>query len=280
MSLPSQNQADRWNGPAGRAWVDAQGFLDGAFHPFEELLLGSVAEPNHAASVLDVGCGAGATTLAAARRVGPYGRCVGVDISEPLIAAARARAAGEGLSAEFIRADAQTYAFEPGTFGAIVSRFGVMFFEDSVRAFENLRAAAVRGASLRFIAWRSPEENPFMTVAGRAARPLLPNLPTRPSDAPGQFAFQDPFLVRRILEQSGWSAIDVRPIDVECAFPEQELVRYFTTLGPLAEILRQTDDATRHKVVQTVRPAFDPYVRGGEVRFTAACWMANARAHT
>ena len=64
--------------------------------------------------VLDIGCGAGATTLAMARRLGPEGFCLGVDISGPLIAAATARAAG--LPAAFVQADAQTYAFEPETF--------------------------------------------------------------------------------------------------------------------------------------------------------------------
>ena len=141
--------------------------------------------------VLDVGCGTGSTTLAVARRLGAKGRCIGIDISEPMIAAARARAEREGTPASFIRADAQTHAFEPASFDMIISRFGVMFFDDSVRAFANLRRAAKQTPSLRFIAWRSAAENPFMTTAERAAAPLLPNLPARRPDAPGQFAFAD-----------------------------------------------------------------------------------------
>jgi ubiquinone/menaquinone biosynthesis C-methylase UbiE len=85
--------------------------------------------------VLDIGCGAGATTLAMARRIGNTGRCVGLDISEPLVALARKRASAEGAAnAEFVAGDAQTYPFQPDRFDAVVSRFGVMFFDDPVAA--------------------------------------------------------------------------------------------------------------------------------------------------
>ena len=102
---------------------------------------GLLAEAVSAASggrVLDVGCGTGGTTLAIARLLGDKGHCVGIDISGPMIAAARLGAEREGTSATVIRADAQVYAFEPATFDTIVSRFGVMFFDEPVGAFANL----------------------------------------------------------------------------------------------------------------------------------------------
>jgi ubiquinone/menaquinone biosynthesis C-methylase UbiE len=273
----NDEQATLWNGASGRAWVDTQELLDQTFLPFEPLLAEAVsAEPG--GRVLDVGCGAGAITLALARRLGARGRCVGVDISEPLIAAARARAEREHTPATFLAADAQRHAFEPASFDAVVSRFGVMFFDDSVEAFANLRRAARDGAVLRFVAWRSAAENPFMTTAEHAAAPFLPNLPARRADAPGQFAFADRRRIERILEQSGWAESDVEPIDVPCAFPETELVRYFTRLGPVGRVLHDVDEPTRHRLIEQVRAAFDPYVHGGTVRFDAACWRVGARA--
>ena len=274
---PDNEQTTLWNGPAGRAWVEAQEVLDQMFKPLEDLLVEAVVAGS-GRQVLDVGCGTGSTTLAVARLLGAKGRCTGIDISEPMITAARARAEREGTPASFIRANAQNHAFEPASFDMIISRFGVMFFDDFAQAFANLKRAAKDDAELRFVAWRSPSENPFMTTAERAAAPLLPNLPARRPDAPGQFAFADQRRVHRILEESGWAGIDIRPIDVACTLPEKELVRYLTRLGPLGLILHEVDDRTRTQVIETVRAAFEPYVHGAEVRFNAACWMVGARA--
>jgi SAM-dependent methyltransferase len=272
-----EDQAALWNGPAGQAWVDAQDMLDRLLMPFERLLADAVSArgPRH---LIDVGCGTGSTTLAMARLLDGKGRCVGVDISEPMIRFARARAERCGSSASFVCADAQSLDFEPASADMIVSRFGVMFFDDPVRAFANLRRAALNGAELRFVVFRSPAENPFMTTAERAAAPYLPELPPRRPDAPGQFAFADRERVHSILEQSGWDGIDIRPIDVACSLPEPELLPYLSRLGPVGRALQQVDDGTREHVLRTVRAAFDPYIHGSEVRFDSACWMASAKA--
>jgi SAM-dependent methyltransferase len=251
--------------------------LDQIFKPFEDLLIEAVSAGS-GGRVLDVGCGTGNTTLAVARLLGAKGHCIGIDISDPMIAAARARAERESSPASFIRANAQIHAFEPEGFDMIISRFGVMFFDNFARAFVNLRRAAREAAELRFIAWRSAAENPFMTTAECAAAPLLPNLPARRPDAPGQFAFADRRRVHSILEESGWAEIDIRPIDIACTLPENALVPYLSRLGPVGRILQEADDRTRTQIIETVRAAFDPYVHGTEVLFTAACWMVGARA--
>jgi SAM-dependent methyltransferase len=273
----NDEQIRMWNGVSGHAWIDAQELLDRLYKPFEDLLVDVVAAESPD-SVLDVGCGTGATTVAIARRLTATGRATGVDISEPMIAAARARAQDAHVPAHFICGDAQVHSFAAASVDMIVSRFGVMFFDDPVRAFTNLRNAATDNATLRCIAWRSGEENPFMTTAERAAAPLLPALPPRQSDAPGQFGFANEHRVSRILSDSGWSDVDLRPIDVPCSFPEKALVPYVTRFGPLARVLPDADDQTRARVIATVRPAFDRFVHGDEVRFTAACWMIAAAA--
>lgn len=266
-----------WNGRSGCVWVDAREQLDGLFQPFEQLLAGVVAARPES-RVLDVGCGTGATTLAALRRLGPRGSCTGVDISAPMLAAARERAEAAGLPARFVLADAQTHPFEPASFDLLISRFGVMFFADPVAAFANLRRAAADDAELRFIAWRDPAENPFMTTASRAAAPLLPDLPVSEPNAPGQFGFADPDRVRAILAGGGWRAIDLQPLDVTLTMPASQLVPYVTRLGPVGIALKDRDEQTRARIVESVRPAFDPYVHGDEVRFTAACWSIGANA--
>jgi SAM-dependent methyltransferase len=268
-----------WNGAAGQGWVEAQALTDRMFEPFQHLLVEAVAAVSNGA-VLDVGCGTGRTTVAAARRLGPGSRCTGVDVSEPMIAAALARVEPDGTQVRFIRADAQVHPFEPGGVDTIMSRFGVMFFDDPVRAFVNLRRAGTDDAALRVVVWRSASDNPFMTIAERAAAPLLPELPPRRPDGPGQFAFADDRRIRGILEESGWRDVGVRAIDLECALPEADLIPYLTRLGPVGLVLQQADERTRARVVEAVRPAFDAFVHGGHVRFTAACWMVEARSGT
>jgi SAM-dependent methyltransferase len=271
----NEEQALLWNDQAGRAWVEEQSLLDRLLEPVEALLAEAAAG---ARRVVDVGCGTGATTLAIARRLAPGGDCLGIDISAPVIAAARDRAALEAVSARFVCADAQTHAFEAAQFDAIVSRFGVMFFGDPVRAFANLRAAARDDARMTLVTWRSAEENPFMTTAERAAAPLLPEIPAREPGAPGQFAFADPGHVQGILAAAGWTGVELAPFDFACTMREDELATYFTRLGPLARALPQADAPTQAEIVRTVRAAFDPYVEGDRVRFTAACWTVRARA--
>lgn len=275
--LEKGGQAGLWNGGAGQAWVQEQELVDRMFGPIEELLLEAVA-PGQARRALDVGCGTGGTTLALARRLGPAARCTGIDISAPMVAAARRRAANGGVDVDFVCADAQRHGFAPAGFDLVVSRFGVMFFDEPVAAFANLRRAVHTGGQLRFVAWRGPEENPFMTAAERAARPLLPGLPRRTPDEAGQFGLAREERMRDILAHAGWDGVACAPVDVACGFPEAELDGYLARMGPVGRALETLDGGPREAVLARVRPAFDPYVSGGTVAFTAACWLVSARA--
>jgi SAM-dependent methyltransferase len=274
----NEEQVALWNGRAGNAWVDEQELLDRMFAGFEPVLADAAAAAGH--RVLDVGCGTGATTLAAARRLGPASRCLGVDISAPMIELARARAAAEGSPASFEVADAQGHPFTTGSVDAVISRFGVMFFEDPVAAFANLRRATADGGALRVITWRSAAENPFMTAAERAAAPLLPPFPARRPDGPGQFAMADEGRVRALLADSGWADAVLERLDVPCTMPATALETYASRLGPVGAVLQDVDDATRARAIAAVLAAFAPYIHGAEVRFTAACWSVGARARS
>jgi SAM-dependent methyltransferase len=271
----TQSQAELWNGRGGDAWVETQDVLDRVLQPMGDVLVDAVAElaPRR---VLDIGCGSGQTTVAAARRL-VDAEVTGIDISEPMIVAARARAEREGVDASFVHADVQRYDFEAGSATVVMSRFGVMFFDDPVLAFSNLRVAASGGGSLRLVVWRTVDENPFMSAAPRAAAPIVP-MPSIEPNAPGPFGLADPGYVRSILEGSGWVAIDLDLIDLECTMPEPELVRYFTRIGAVGRVFGDLDVETQNRVLAAVRPAFDPFVDGDEVRFTAACWMVSATA--
>lgn len=273
-----EDQAALWNGPAGHAWVHAQAILDRMFAPFEPMLVEACLAAG-GGRVLDVGCGTGAVALAAARALGTAARCTGVDVSAPMIALARQRAAAESAPVTFVEADAARHPFAPGIFDAIVSRFGVMFFDDPAEAFAHLRSAARPGARLRCVAWREAADNPFMTAAERAAAPLLPGPALRRAGGPGQFAFADPSRVRAMLAAAGWRDIGIVPVDVACTFAAADLPAYLARMGPLARRLETlADDALRARVAAVAEAALAPFVQGDEVRFDAACWRIDARA--
>jgi SAM-dependent methyltransferase len=271
----SGEQSDFWNGAGGDAWVGMQPVLDRMFVGFEEMLA-DVAAERGAKSVLDVGCGAGATTIAVARRLGPGAGCTGVDISGPMIAAAKERTAYDDHPPRFLLADAATHSFELGEFDLLVSRFGVMFFADPIAAFTRLRGAIAAGGGLRFFAWRSPDENPFLTTGQQAAAHLLPEMPPRQAGAPGPFAFAEAGRVGEVLDGAGWEGVEVEPVDLPCAFPEADLLRYLARIGPVAQALRDADDAKRAEVLAVARAAYQPFVGGEEVCFTARCWSVAA----
>ena len=276
--IEEMSQTQLWNGPAGQAWLSKETILDGMFAPFETLLVDAVRW--HAPrNVLDIGCGTGATTLAIARTLAPEGSCTGADLSQMMIDRARTRAAAEpeGVRTVFRSGDASRLD-GAGPFDMAISRFGVMFFDDPAAAFTRIRAAMASGAPLAAIAWRWPAENPFMTCGERAAAHLLPPLPPVQPGAPGQFAFADPEHVRAILGGSGWRDAAISPIDVECSFPEADLMPYLSSLGRIGIVLQQADAATRDRVFGIVRAAFDPFVDADTVRFNAACWMIEAKA--
>jgi SAM-dependent methyltransferase len=271
----SDEQSKFWNGVGGDAWVAMQPVMDRMLVGFEELLADAAAERG-AERVLDVGCGVGATTVAIARRLGAGARCTGVDISAPMVEAAKERVAFDDDPPRFLLADAATHSFEKGEFDLLVSRFGVMFFADPVAAFAHLREAIEAGGGLRFICWRSPEDNPFMTTGAQAVAHLLPEMPPREPGAPGPFAFAEKARIAEVLSGAGWEGIEVEPIDVPGALPESDLNRYLAQIGPIGQAMREADDAKRDEVLKVARAAYEPFITGDEVRFTARCWSVGA----
>ncbi|MCJ2187864.1 class I SAM-dependent methyltransferase [Novosphingobium beihaiensis] len=276
-SAPANLLRPDWNTTAGDGWVAAQSAMEAMLKPFSQALCGQL-EDMPDASVLDVGCGTGATTFDIQDQMSPGGRCTGIDISAAMLGAARERAAREDSPARFIEADAQNHDFGEARFEAIVSRFGVMFFADPVAAFANLRSACTAHSPLHMVTWRPASENPFMAVARETALPLLPPEVAQLDKPTGQFAFADRNYVADLLAQSGWSNIVIEECNAACAFPAAALHTYAARMGPVARLMPQMDESLRETVTAAVHEAYLPYVQGDEVRFDAACWMISAKA--
>ena len=179
-------QIEYWNGEAGAMWAKRQDRMDALLAPITEATLGACSV-NAGDKVLDVGCGCGDTTL---RFAALGATATGVDVSKPMLARARERAAANSLTTTFLLGDAAETRFD-AEYDLLFSRFGVMFFDNPTAAFANLHSALRPSAKLCFVCWQAPNFNPWISVPFSVALPMLPPQPTLEPRAPGPFAFAE-----------------------------------------------------------------------------------------
>jgi ubiquinone/menaquinone biosynthesis C-methylase UbiE len=281
MSAP--NPPNFFSERAGEAWTRLQDRTDAQIDPpgraaMERLPL----SPGQ--RVLDVGCGCGQTLLQLADRVGPSGRVLGVDISQPMLARARERAAARP-EISLVEADAQSYRLPPASFDAVYSRFGVMFFEDPRAAFANLRAALRPGGHLAFVCWQEIDRNPWAAIPLAAVQRLQPSaqLPELLQPGrPGPFSFADPDHVRAILSDAGFTSIQLdrweAPLHIGGAMTLAEARDYARQIGPAARAIAASPEEARPALEAALEQAHAPFVTDRGVLMDGACWLVTAKA--
>lgn len=215
MSARNDDQRAFWTENAGPTWVAQMGAMDRLLDPVLQGVL-TRADVSEGERVFDIGCGAGTSTLAAGALVGAAGQVTGLDISATLLAVAQDRAQRND-QVDFVEADAQTHGFEPGTTDLMISRFGVMFFDDFNAAFANMARALRPGGRMVFATWGPIPDNPYFTLPARVAKEVFGPRPKTDPDAPGPFALRDVDLVNRILKAAGLD--DIRTDTVEMLLP-------------------------------------------------------------
>lgn len=279
------NEAERaWTEKAGETWVRQRDRTDAQLGPLGLALIDKLA-PRAGESALDVGCGTGQTLLELVERVTSAGRVVGLDVSEPMITEAKARVAAAGVSnVELVLGNAATEALR-GPFDVVFSRFGVMFFEDSVAAFTHLRGGMKPGGRLGFVCWQPLEKNPWVHLPLGAVRRILPEQPLPAllaPDKPGPFYFSNPDFVRGILESAGFQDIAIEPrefyVSLGGAKTLDEAVDYCLDLGPTA---RFVGDAPKERVPElraAVREALAPFAKADGVFTPFLVYLVTGRA--
>jgi SAM-dependent methyltransferase len=248
----------------GAVWVRRQEDLDRLMGPVTDLLMDR-AGLNRGERVLDLGCGAGNSTLAAARAVGPEGRVTGIDAAAQLLELARARAAAAGLrNVDWHLGDAQTDAVPGAPFDAALSRFGVMFFSDPAAAFANLRAQLRPGARVTLAAWGPAAENPWFGIPARVAAGRLGGPPPSDPHAPGPLAFADPEHVLPLLRAGGLEGATAETHDTRLRHPggAAAVGQLATEVGPASRVLRlaeagEADRAALRDEVEAALRVFD-----------------------
>ncbi len=279
----NEQQAEYWSRSGGEAWVQLQAIMDRQLQPLGQAVLDAIAiQPGE--SVVDIGCGCGATTMELASSVGPTGRVVGLDISTSMtVVAAASLKAARHLHANAMVGDAQTVIGDEigGLVDAVYSRFGVMFFADPVAAFVNIRALTKVGGRLAFVCWQSPRENGWMSDLGRELAPLFAAGPPPDPFAPGPFAFADPVRTAAILSDAGWADVAVEPcMRTMLLFGSndfEEVLDGTLRIGIAARMLGGADEATIEKARVVARRVLQQQWSDTGAHVPGACWLVTGR---
>ena len=268
------------NRPGGEHWVSHAERHDRALAPYGEAVLEAAAiTPGD--RILDVGCGTGAMTRAAARRARD-GTALGVDIGQPMVDAALAATSAEGGpgNVRFEQADAQVHPFAPGGFDVVLSRFGIMFFDDPPAAFANLRRGMADGGRLAFTCWQPLLVNDFMLVPMGAMVEHLGMPEIVGPGAPGPFSLDDPDRVRSLLADAGFADIELadeaHPMWVGSDL--EDAVGYMKG-QPMARIMSEGKPPEVVAAAQaSMRAAVAPYVTPEGLSLAGRAWLVTARA--
>ena len=293
---PNAEQREFWRN--AEVWVQQQERLDAQLNHIGLAAMDAVEGLPAGASVLDVGCGCGQTSLQWSERVG--GSVFGLDISQTLIDVARQRAAQhaaehpDAAPIAFEAADAQTAdiaALSAGLgapdgngafdgFDLVFSRFGVMFFADSEAAFANLGSATRPGGQLAFACWQTPRRNPWLITVNKAVLEIV-EMPDDGGLSVDPFAFADTDFVSGMLEGAGWSSVAFESFETEMLYgagsPLAETAQFTMDLGIARRALAGHPPEVHAQALDAVIAALAPFETPRGVVFPAAAWIVTAR---
>ncbi len=276
--IANTEQAEAWNTEEGAHWASQQvryDALNGAFTP--PLLDGAaIAEGD---VVLDIGCGNGQTTRAAAGRA-IRGRALGLDLSAPMLERARASAIAEGLTnVRFEQADAQVHPFEAAMFDVAISRFGVMFFADPPAAFANIGRALRPGGRLAFMCWQDLTSNEWLMATAGAALQHVPFPDLGPPGAPGPFSLADRGRIQQILDGAGFQdvAIDAVEKPMRLGDDADDAVGFLRGTGMARALLDDAEPAAAEHALEAVGEALRTHQQPNGVYLNGAAWLVAAR---
>ena len=266
-----------WNGKLGEMWankVEAHDRLLGPIGDVGIALLGDIKGKR----ILDIGCGAGATSLAMAAA---GAQVVGVDISENLLAKAKERDLENACT--FLLSDAATTDFgEP--FDLIYSRFGAMFFPDPVEAWTRLRDQIVSGGKAVHVCWRDASLNEWVTFPLEAVASILGDEDTKvsPSGVPGPFVWADQAVFTDIFEKSGWE-VSAEQVSGDILIGAghnavADAVQYAMQVGPLGSRIKTLEPDMRNAVMSSLENAMKSKLVNGQIRLKTEGWAITATA--
>lgn len=279
-SMINSEMSEYWNGAGGKKWVGLHEKTNEFIMPLGQNAI-DLAAIEEGELVLDIGCGCGKTSFDIANIVGQTGHVNGLDISRVMINEARAHKRLSGVkNVTFQCADAQSLELEAMLYDLVYSRFGVMFFDDPIAAFSNIRSSLDKTGRLAFTCWQSPLDNQWISLPLSIVLKYIPPVEQTDMNAPGPFAFADAQRVSTILNTAGFSNIQVSPYKTPVTFGHNiaDAAHALTQLGPAANSITNSelDAETTSKILNDLQWALEPYVTDNGIMLGAATWVVTA----
>jgi SAM-dependent methyltransferase len=268
-------QLEAWDGDEGAYWAANADRFDRSIAGHHTGFMAAAAV-QAGEIVVDVGCGAGQTTIQAA--ISADGApALGVDLSHELLDVARRRAADAGVAtASFVRTDAQVHDFDAGAADLVLGRTAAMFFGDQAAAFSNLRRALKRGGRMVLLTWQPLDGNEWLQVIGTSLSPEGP--PRLPPPGTGPFSLSEPDRIAALLASAGFEDVDVAPSAAPMHFGDDAADAVQFILGLQGWMLEGLDDDARQRAVDALHTACTAHEAAQGVAFESAAWIITARA--
>ena len=273
-------QKEFWSGAGGDVWVNKQREMDIMLNPLGQKAIDKL-ELGSQKTILDIGCGCGATTFEIAKS-NPEGQIIGIDISIPMLNQASLCSAEMSISnADFQVKDVQTDKLESEYFDVAFSRFGVMFFEDPFEAFENIYQALKHDGQLSFVCWQNASLNPWQSLSIQVIKEYL-DLPAPPPKSPGPFAFEDKEYIEEILSKSNFKEIKIDDNQEEIVMFSGKSIReacedYLTINPVVTEMLKSSGEDLRETILTALMEKFSSYHKDDGLHFPSATWIVTAK---
>jgi SAM-dependent methyltransferase len=264
--------ASDWAAARGEKWRSQLAGMEAMLKPVDEPLIRAL-NLDAPYRIADIACGGGGATLEILRRA-PAGSLVhGFDISPELIESARHSAGPDARSVAFHIANVATAAAPPVRYDRLVSRFGIMFFDDPPAAFASLVRWLAPGGRFAFAVWGRPAENPWMTIVRDATAEVI-DLPTPDPEAPGPFRYADAMKLLGLLDQAGFS--DIRVSDWRGALPiggglpaAEAAIFALASFASFGELLAEAGQEALNKARESLTARLSRHQHDGVVRLDA-----------
>lgn len=271
---PDSNQnlgSSVWAGDRGAKWRDHHRALEAMLAPVNAPLLDAL-QFDGPSRIVEVACGGGGTTLEILKRAPAGSTLDAFDISPALVEAARSRT-GTGDAVTFTVADMGTATPPAERYDRMVSRFGIMFFDDPPAAFANLSRWLAPGGRFAFAVWGPPADNPAMTTAHRVVGEQV-ELPETDPAGPGPFRYADTEPLVALLDGAGFPDVEVNdwrgPISVFGGMPPAETATFaLEWFSSFTDALHKEGDAAVAEAHHALTERYAEFARDGVVEMDA-----------